>query len=378
MNYTTLNIQGNLLSEETLHKIENGDTQGQQATDFGFEPNTNLRSEIEYAWSRVKLDWKHFFEKSQHLPSSDPYGTSLSRRWMEQFFSSLGFSLTRQRQSLAADNNQTYAISHTATNLDDLPIHIVGFVEPDKPDKNTLDIKTSGGSSRLSPHATVQEYLNVTEHLFGLATNGFHLRLMRDSGRLIKLTYVEFDLKRMLDEDKYSEFTLLFRLLHGSRFPTSKQASDACLLEKYYQESIENGNRIRNGLSQAVKESLVALGNGLLNQPENQYLRERIQTGQLSPFDLNHQLLRLIYRLLFLIVTEERDLIYDPGNESEEQKRHKDIYYKYYSLARLRKRSANRFLFEPEYTDLWQGLLQTFGFFEPGKGGQPLDRKSVV
>ena len=372
MKYTTINIQGNLISEEILQKVESGEAQGQTATDFGFEPGTNIRSEIEYAWSRIKLDWKHFSEKSQNLPASDPYGTALSRRWMEQFLDSLGFHHTRQKSNLTGENNQGYHISHTASNRDDLPIHIVGFIEPDKPDKNTLDIKTSGGTSRLSPHATVQEYLNVTEHLFGIATNGLHLRLIRDSGRLIKLTYLEFDLKRMLDEDKYSEFTLLFRLLHASRFPHSKSEADQCLLEKYYQNSIDAGNRIRNGLSLAVKESLVALGNGLLNQPENEDLREAYRRGELSAYELNHQLLRLIYRLLFLMVTEERDLIFDTGNESDEQRRNKEIYYRFYSLARLRKLSESRYIFEQQYTDLWQGLMQTFGFFESVSKGTRL------
>lgn len=373
MKYTTINIQGNLISEEILQKVESGEAQGQQAKDFGFEPDTNLRSEIEYAWSRIKLDWKHFSDKSQNLPASDPYGTTLSRKWMEQFLSSIGFDLSKAKSGLQGDNNQTYTISHVADNLSQLPVHIVGFTEPNNPDKNTLDVKSSGGTSRLSPHATVQEYLNVTEHVYGIATNGLHLRLIRDSGRLIKLTYVEFDLKRMLDEDKYSEFTLLYRLLHATRFPRTQTEADQCLLEKYYQDSIETGNRIRDGLSLAVKESLVALGNGLLNQPENEHLREAYRNGQLTAFELNHQLLRLIYRLLFLIVTEERDLIYDSSNQSEEQKRNREIYYRYYSLARLRKLSANRYLFEPQFTDLWQGLMQTFSFFEPGNKGIKLD-----
>lgn len=378
MRYTTINIQGNLLSEEILQKIENGDAQGQQVTDFVFELGTNLRSEIEYAWSRIKLDWKHFADKSQNLPASDPYGTSLSRKWMEQFFSSLGFTLTRQRSNLIGGNNLSYAISHTVDNLDALPIHIVGFYEPDKPDKNTLDIKTSGGTSRLSPHATVQEYLNVTEHLFGIATNGLHLRLIRDSGRLIKLTYVEFDLKRMLDEDKYSEFTLLFRLLHASRFPHNKAEADQCLLEKYYQESIESGNRIREGLSQAVKESLVALGIGFLQHEGNNALREKIRTGTLSPKEYYRQLLRIIYRFLFLMVIEERDLVYNHDDKTENTQRLKKIYWQYYSIARLRKLSEHHYVFESQFNDLWLGLVQTFQLFEADGNGkklgiQPLD-----
>lgn len=378
MKYTTINIQGNLISEEILQKIESGEAQGQKVTDYGFEPGSNIRSEIEYAWSRIKLDWKHFSDKTQNLPASDPYGTTLSRKWMEQFLSSIGFDLSKTKSGLQGDNNQSYTISHVAENLSQLPVHIVGFIEPNNPDKNTLDIKTSGGTSRFSPHATMQEYLNVTEHVYGIAANGLFLRLIRDSGRLIKLTYVEFDMKRMLDEDKYSEFTLLYRLLHATRFPRTQTEADQCFLEKYYQDSIETGNRIRDGLSLAVKESLLALGNGFLQHENNAALREKIQSGQLSSKDYYRQLLRIIYRFLFLMVTEERDLVYDPEDKTEATQRLKKVYLQFYSIARLRKLCENRYVYESQFNDLWQGLVQTFQLFEAGGNGkklgiQPLD-----
>ena len=378
MKYTTINIQGNLISEEILQKIEKAEAQGQLATDFGFDPGSNIRSEIEYAWSRIKLDWKNFNNKSQILPASDPYGTSLSRKWMEQFLSSIGFDLSRQKSSLIGDNNQSYSISNTAENIDNLPVHIVGFIEPSHPDKNTLDIKTSGGTTRFSPHGTMQEYLNVTEHIYGIATNGLYLRLIRDCGRLIKLTYVEFDIKRMMDEDKYSEFTLLYRLLHASRFPRNKAEADQCLLEKYYQDSIETGNRIRDGLSKAVKLSLEALGNGFIQHESNIVLREKIKSGDLSSKDYYRQLLRVIYRFLFLMVTEERDLVYDPDDKTESTQKLKKIYLQFYSIARLRKLSENRYVYEAQFNDLWQGLVNTFRLFEGGGNGiklgiQPLD-----
>ena len=386
MKYTSINIQGNLISEEILHKIEEAYAQGQLAKDFGFEPGINLRSEIEYAWSRIKLDWKHFSERIEKLPPSDPYGTTLARKWMMGFFSTLGFELSLQKASLLGDNEQQYTISHTCEHIDSLPIHIVGFFDPSHPQKNTLDIRSSGGTSRLSPHATIQEYLNVTEHLYAMVTNGMLLRLVRDSGHLVKLTYIEFDLKRLLDEDKYSEFTLLYRLLHVSRFPKSKQETEESLLEKYYQDSIESGNRIRNGLSDAVKLSLISLGNGLLEHPENDELREKINTGRPDSREFYHQLLRLIYRLLFLMVTEERDLIFSEIRYDNQEmdfddllngikrptKKQKDVYYQYYSLIRLRKLSEKRYLHEDQYTDLWQGLMNTFALFESGGTGHKL------
>jgi len=370
MKYSCINIQGNLITEEILEKIEDGSANGQSNSFFGLEDSTNLRNEIEYAWSRIRLDWNHFNEKSQNLPAGDPYGTTLTRRWMENFLSTLGFSLIRQRASVIGDNQQSYFISHTAQNLDGLPVHIVGFTDPERPEKNTLDIRSSGGSSRLTPHSTIQEYLNVTEHLYGIAANGWNLRLMRDSGRLVKLTYLEFDLRRMLDEDKYSEFTLLYRLMHCTRFPRSMQETGQSLLEKYYQESIETGNRIREGLSKAVQRSLVALGNGFLQSKENNELREKIRRGELSTIDFYRQLRRLVYRLLFLMVMEERNLVYDPENRDEALIKKKSIYLNHYSIARLRKLSEKRYLHELKFSDLWQGLLHTFRLFEgvgPGK-----------
>lgn len=339
MKYTCINIQGNLVSEEILQKIEAGTADGQTAEKFGLEKNANLKSEIEYAWSRIKLDWKYFSERMNNLPATDQYGTTMARRWMKSFFSTLGFELKDQKSALTGDNGKTYAISHTADNLDELPVHIVGFYDPTHPDRNTLDTRSSGGTSRMSPHATMQEYLNVTEHVYGIVANGLYLRLVRDSGRLVKLTYLEFDMKRMLEEDRYSEFTLLYRLMHTSRFPRSRQEADQSLLEHYYKESIETGNRIRNGLSNAVKESLLALGKGFLQHEGNTLLREQLRNGQLTNKDLHRQLLRLIYRFLFLMVTEERDLVYDPDNKNADILRKKRIYQQYYSIARLRNMS---------------------------------------
>lgn len=378
MKFTCINIQGNLISEEVLTKVGEATASDQLPKDFGLEPGANLRDEIEYAWSRIKLDYKHFADRASNLPSSDPYGTTMARKWMEQFFSSLGFDLEKHRTNLLGENKQEYNISHSSRNNDGLPVSIVGFFDPNHAEKNTLDIKSSGGTSRLSPHGTVQEYLNVTGHVYGFASNGFTLRLIRDSGRLVKLSYIEFDLRRLLDEDKYSEFTVLYRLIHSSRFPIKKEETSNAPIEKYYLESIETGNRIRDGLSLAVKESMVALGNGFLQHPQNESLREALLNKNITPKQYYDQLRRLVYRLLFLMVTEERDLIYDPEDKSEETAKKKSIYLKYYSIARLRKLSQNRYLYEGQFTDLWQGLVNTFKLFEEGGKGLKIGIKPLA
>ena len=195
---------------------------------------------------------------------------------------------------------------------------------------------------------------------------------MRDSGRLIKLVFIEFDLRRMLEEDKYSEFTVLFRLLHSTRFPTNKQETGQCILEKYFHESIESGNRIRDGLSRAVEESLISLGTGLLQHEKNSELRQKLLEEKITPKDYYRQILRLIYRLLFLMVTEERDLIYDSEDKSDEMTRKKRLYFEHYSIARLRRLCRLRYLYESQFDDLWQGLMTTLRLFEENGGGERL------
>lgn len=372
--FASLDIQGNLISEEVLQQIAEVSASGQQATDFLLEPGARLNNEIEYAWSRIRLEWKRFTDKRENLPISDPYGTTLARRWMEDFFKALGFDLVRVGQALEGSNGQRYSISHTAEYPVGLPIHIVGFIHQDAAnDKevNTLDVRSSGGTSRLSPHSTVQEYLNVTSHLYGLVTNGLRLRLLRDSGRLVKLTYIEFDLRRMLEQDQYADFTLLYRLLHISRFGNTDDEEN-CWLEVYYKQSIETGNRIREGLSAAVMEALRALGNGFICHPDNEALRQAFGDGTLNAKDYYRELLRLVYRLLFLLVTEERDLVYDPEDKSDQTARYRQLYQRFYSLARLRRLSEHRYLYNEAYTDLWPALQATFRLFEAEGNGQKM------
>jgi hypothetical protein len=122
----------------------------------------------------------------------------------------------------------------------------------------------------------------------------------------------------------------------------------------------------------------VALGLGFLQHENNTQLREKIQAGTLSSKDYYRQLLRIIYRFLFLMVTEERDLVYDPDDKSESTQKFKKIYLQFYSIARLRKLSESRYVYETQFNDLWQGLVQTFQLFEANGNGkklgiQPLD-----
>ena len=155
-----------------------------------------------------------------------------------------------------------------------------------------------------------------------MVTNGRMLRLLRDSSRLIKLSYLEFDLDRIFGDGLFADFAILYRLLHVTRLPSSNEAAAESLIERYHQDSLDSGARIREGLSKAVEQAIRDFANGFLAHPDNEELRHSIADGSLKPETYYQHLLRLIYRLLFLLVIEERDLVF-PLSASSQQR---DIY----------------------------------------------------
>lgn len=214
----------------------------------------------------------------------------------------------------------------------------------------------------------MQEYLNLTEQLYGIVTNGRLLRLLRDSSRLVKLTYLEFDLDRIFSDGLFADFAILYRLLHVTRLPAQLDNSSDSIIERYHQDSLDSGARIRDGLSKAVENAIRTFANGFLRHPQNTELLEDINSGRLEPLEYYHFLLRLIYRLLFLMVIEERNLIYPPSQSAAKR----DIYDRYYSLMRLRRLSEKRYLADRRHDDHWLALLATFNLFEDGGPGSKL------
>jgi hypothetical protein len=367
MQFHAIHIQGNILSAELLDQIQNEQqTAGQSPRDFWLDPGAKVRDEIQRAWADVKDQYQIFRRRQEKLKEGDNGRADTRKYWMLDFFDYLGYKLEPAPEEPL--NGKAYHISHRAANLNGLPVHIAGIRE-------SLDKKPDGRGS-MSPHALVQEYLNVTEHVYGLVTNGAQLRLLRDSSRLTRLSYLEFDLTKILEEDRYADFALLYRLLHASRMPRTASDAPASLIERYHTDSLAAGSRIREKLSGSVEFAISTFANGFLKHPDNDKLRQAFQEDTLRPDGLYDELLRLIYRLLFLMVTEERNLIFPdpdeqlPMNTTESDKR--QIYYRYYAVNRLRQLAEKRLYDQQRYSDLWDGLLHTFRLFEAGEHGKAL------
>lgn len=360
MTYASINIQGSIISSEILEKIRTEDIRYQTARDFNLDQTDSVRDEISLAWSLALSHWNVFKQKREKLDATDTGTTETRNHWMKPLLNVLGYDLALD--TAEEINGKSYAISFRATNLDKFPVHLVGI-------NQSLDSKTATGGS--SPHALVQEYLNNQEHLFALVSNGKFLRLLRDATRLSRVSYLEWNLEQMMEEALFAEFALLYRVLHASRMPKEKDSGAESIIEFYHQEALASGSRIRDRLSKAVETSIKALANGFLKHPANEQLRTAIANSNLTAKDYYTYNLRVIYRLLFLMVTEERNLVYPASRDAElEQKR--NIYYSYYSVQRLSRLVEKAIYIDPRKTDLWQSLLTCFSLFEDKRYGNPL------
>jgi hypothetical protein len=346
MNYTCIRIEGGLLSPDILEHIH--DMEGQKPKDFNLESRRTIVDELTSAWSDARSFWDAFQRRIRRGTES---ATTITREaWIMPLLEDLlGYKLSYQRSASTVDG-RSYSISHRAGSDESAPpVHIVGTDQE-------LGSRPSSGRGFLSPHALVQDYLNRTDHLWGIVTNGNTLRFLRDSSYFTRSAYVEFDLKQMLEGERLDEFILFYRLAHRTRFPIGIADMSKCLLENYHQYAIEQGGRIRDKLSEAVKKAIIIFANGFLNHKKNNDLQQRITSGEITSNKFYQQILYLVYRLLFLMVAEERNTLTDS-----------ETYRSYFSIARLRELSTASLNAPGRFDDLYLGLRTLFEILRDDK-----------
>ena len=360
MNYPSIRIEGAILSPDILGQVE--ELPGQRPSDFALDAGTRVKDEIARSWADAQDYWRIFQRKLETVREGSNATTETRNLWMVPLMGLLRYDIEYQARGTELDG-RIYAISHRATNQANTPVQIIGARDP-----AGLDKKPANATRRMSAHALVQEFLNLHDQLYGLVTDGHLLRLLRDSSRLVKQSYLEFDLDRIFTDGLFADFAVLYRLLHATRFPLTNDTSAESLIERYHQDSLDHGARIREGLSKAVEQAILDFGNGFLERADNEALRAAVTNGELSASDYYQQLLQLIYRLLFLMVIEERDLVF-PTDAPRAQR---DIHREFYSVARLRRLSEKRYLADPRRHDLWLALQASFRLFEADGPGAKL------
>lgn len=348
---SSIRTEGGLLPADLLAKIAAGDREvpGLAENDFGLAAGDRIREAITRNWNRLVGAWATLAAaRITATDGSDPLTTPTRERWLLPLFEELGFGRLATARAVEIEGT-AYPVSHT---FERVPIHLVGFgVE--------LDLRTKGvrGAAGAAPHALVQEYLNRSDDaLWGIVSNGRLLRLLRDSTSLTRQAFVEFDLEAIFEGELYADFALLWSVCHRTRFEAAKPAE--CLLERWSKKAADDGTRALDKLRGGVERAIETLGAGFLAHPANGTLREALRSGELDRQDYYRELLRLVYRLIFLFTAEDRhdetsgrELLLDPAAPDEAAER----YRRFYSTARLRSLAKRR---GSRHPDLWIGLRQ--------------------
>ena len=330
--WPSLSLEGNLIAPAMIARIDQRDAPEQAPEDYAVRKGLTIREEISTAF---RVGQSHFdaFAKLE-APSQDA-----TRRFVAAFFKeTFGF------HDLAPAAAPLAVIASGR-----VPVVVV-------PPSETLDRRspTLSVDRSRSPAFALQDYLNDTEEaLWGIVTNGTYLRLLRDNASLTRPAYIEADLAQIFSTEDIASFAALWLLIHRSRFGATDTPATDCPLERWREAGSREGEAARDRLADQVQTALKVLGSGFLEA--NPELAAKLKSGEVNLTNWFNELLRLVYRLIFLMVAEDRNLLHPAKSKAEAR----TLYAEGYSLAALRKQCYRAATWDKHH-DRYEGIKIVF------------------
>jgi len=344
LEFDAIHIEGGLLPAEWLSNIAALKAAHQSPADYGIPKGLNLRDELGRYWRIAQAHWSEFDTARSRADNPHALTARFVQALLREVFGATDLQPQAAPQVISERQYPVAAIAREGR----LPLVVAAAGQ-------RLDERERryGDSNRQrSAFGLLQDWLNASDAaLWGVASNGLQFRLARDNASLTRPAWIEADLERIFSEERYADFSLLWLLIHASRFGSPGNLPQQCPLEAWREGSKEQGTRAREQLRQGVEEALVALGQGFLVEAANQAMRDALASGRLDRNVYFQQLLRLVYRLIFLLTIEERGLLHPADANTDAVK----LYADGYSLRRLCARARKRRAFD-RHTDLWDGL----------------------
>jgi len=384
----SLRLEGGLFLPDQLEKAALGTAHHQTEADYQTPKGLKLKDDYSRAFQIACAQWKQF---ALGLDRKDADAASVTTAFVQELLRDvLGYHTLPLQDGIAiSDRRYPVTLMAGASVAVVVAPHYLGLDEAD-----ARFAIVGSGSRKKSAFQLAQEFLNASgDHLWALVSNGKQLRLLRDAATLTRPSYLEFDLQDLLDGQRFAEFAMAWRLLHASRAPSLPSPAGGrgtggegggggggggggegeaigkatCIWEAWRSAGQEEGSRVRDGLRLGVTDALLTLGTGFIQHPANEALRLDLLEGRLSKEAYFQQLLRLIYRFIFLFTVEERGVLHT-DDQSKAGIAARRAYAEGYALARLRDRCLRR-RDRNQFDDLWSGLKIVFrGLVE----GQPL------
>lgn len=330
--FTAIRVEGGLFPAEFLQRVAKPDPAQKLDAGYGVPPGRTLRDEIGRYWTIAEALWREY--KRDRERSDLPAERVAIERWLTRLLRDvLGYTdLTKVPAAQVGERG--FPIRHRAH---DGAVPLLLTTHAHDLDRSHSIFGDEG--RRRAPHAAMQEYLNAeATALWGVVANGNRLRLLRDNPSLTRPAYVEADLERIFEEGLYPDFAALWLIAHATRVAPGNGGMAGCWLERWRAEAAKTGQRALERLRAGVTTALRELGSGFVEHTQNEALRAALRDGTVTAEILHQQLLRLVYRLLFLFTAEERGLLHAPDATPEARA----LYAQGYGLARLRDRARRR------------------------------------
>ncbi|RWN51502.1 N-6 DNA methylase [Mesorhizobium sp.] len=355
--FAAIEVVGALLTPDMLGRIAAFDANDQSEDGYGIPAGLKLRDEIARYYRIGEALWSRFVVARSHsVGASERFVLELLRQCF-------GFD-TIKPQATTLIGEREFPVRHSALN-GRVPI-VIAPAPVDGARRSGLEeslVQLGDGSRRRSATLLLQEYLNSMEDAcWGLASDGVSLRLLRDNISLTRPAWIEANFAKIFSEGLFSDFSVLWMLIHQSRFGNNQTAVVDCSLERWRDRGRIEGVAARNKLRQGVEAALLEFGKGFVENPQNDLLRQALREGSLTRQSFFEELLRLVYRLIFLFAAEDRELLHTP-DATREAKR---FYVEGYSLGRLRERCMRRVAWD-RHVDAWEGLKVTFAALSRGE-----------
>jgi len=341
--FEALAIEGGLVSADWLSRAAQLQAGAQSEADYRIPKGLNLRDEIGRYWRIAEAHWSDF--AAGRAAGGEP--RALSERFVHALLRDVfGFTSLASAAPVTI-GERSYPIGAAA-----LGGRVPVVVAPAGSGVDSLSPAFGDGTRRRSAFGLAQELLNASDDAtWGIATDGLVLRILRDNASLTRPAWIEADLARIFTEERYADFAALWLLAHESRFGSKDRPPSECALEAWRSAGREEGTRAREQLRAGVEDALLALGTGFLAHPDNGALRSALEAGTLTKEAYFQELLRLVYRLIFLLTAEERGVLHAPSAAEGA----KALYAEGYGLRRLRDRSVRRSAYD-RFGDLWEAL----------------------
>lgn len=338
--WPSLSLEGNLIAPAMVAQVAAPKDDEETRQSYRIRKGLTIREEISTAF---RVGQSHFdtFRRLE-APSAEA-----TRRFMRDFLAeTLGFG------DLAAANGVQSFVAGGR-----VPIIVV------PPDEDKLDRRspTLSTDRSRSPAFALQDSLNDSDdYLWGLVTNGTMVRLMRDNASLTRPAYIEADLAQIFSNEDAASFAVLWLLFHRTRFGSPGTTVSDCALERWRDAGAREGEVARDRLAGQVEQALKVLGSGFLEA--NPELGQRLKSGEVNLTEWFNELLRLVYRLIFLMVAEDRNLLH-PANARVDARR---LYADGYSLTAMRAQCFRASTWDRHH-DRYEGIKIVFRALAAGQ-----------